>query len=323
MKNWGSILSLILGLAVLAWVLLRFDVQAVLAAMARVGIGGFALIVLAGLLEEAALASGMSPLLPRPIPFRDVWLARQLRDSAGDVLPITQLGGMAAAARALVLLGLKGAEALAVEAVDVTTELFAQSLFILMGVAVSFSLLRADATLSPLMGAILGGAVLLALGSIGFALLQMRGSRWVEIFSLKLISGHQHHIEAFRTAIHAVYRRRDAVALSVALHLVGWVSSGLWLWLMLRLMDTGAAIGTAIAIASLVEGLRSAMVFVPAAIGVQEVGYVALAPAFGLSPDIGLALSLLSRARDVVVGVPVLIGWQALEAARQRRRRIK
>jgi len=314
--NWRTFLPFALGFAVLAWVLARFDLSAVLQSMAQVGVGGFALIVVAGLVEEGALASGLSPLLPRKMPFRYVWMARQLRDTAGDILPITQLGGMAAAARALVLLGLEGAEAMAVEVADVTTELFAQSIFILIGVAVSFSLLKADATLSTLMGAILGGAILLALGSIGFALVQMHGSRWVEKFSLKLITGHQHHVQAFRDAIHAIYRRRGAVALSVLLHLMGWVSSGLWLWLMLWLMGTHATIGTAIAIASLVEGLRSATVFIPAAIGVQEIGFVTLAPVFGLSPDTGLAVSLLSRARDFVVGVPVLLAWQWVEGRR-------
>lgn len=318
--SWRTFIPFALGLGVLAWVLASFDLNAVAQSMAHVGIGGFVLIVLGGLLEEGALASGLSPLLPRKMPFRDVWMARQLRDSAGDILPITQMGGMAAAARALVLLGLEGAEALAVEAADVTTELFAQSLFTLLGVAVSFSILRADATLSPLVGAILGGAVLLALGSIGFALLQMRGSRLVEKISLKLISGHQHHVQAFRDAIHAIYRHKARVALSVLLHLAGWVSSGLWVWLMLWLMDTHASVWTAIAIAALVEGLRSATVFIPAAIGVQEVGYVTLAPAFGLTPDAGLALSLLSRARDIVVGVPVLLAWQVVEGRRALRR---
>ena len=106
------------------------------------------------------------------------------------------------------------------------------------------------------------------------------------------------------------------MALSVLLHLIGWVSSGLWLWLMLWLMGTHATIGTAIAIASLVEGLRSATVFIPAAIGVQESGFVTLAPVVGLSPDTGLAVALLSRARDFVVGVPVLLAWQWAEGRR-------
>jgi uncharacterized membrane protein YbhN (UPF0104 family) len=73
---------------------------------------------------------------------------------------------------------------------------------------------------------------------------------------------------------------------------------------------------SAIAIEALLAGLRSATVFIPSAIGVQEAGYAALMPLFGLGPEIGLAVSLLRRARDVVIGVPVLLAWQAMEGRR-------
>jgi hypothetical protein len=37
---------------------------------------------------------------------------------------------------------------------------------------------------------------------------------------------------------------------------------------------------------------------------------------FGLTPEIGLAVSLLRRARDIVVAVPVLLIWQLIEGRR-------
>ena len=76
---------------------------------------------------------------------------------------------------------------------------------------------------------------------------------------------------------------------------------------------------SAIAIQSLLEGLRSAMVFIPAAIGIQEAGYAALVPLFGLAPETGLAISILRRARDIAIGVPVLLIWQLVEARRVHR----
>ena len=42
---------------------------------------------------------------------------------------------------------------------------------------------------------------------------------------------------------------------------------------------------------------------------------------FGLSPDMALALSLLKRGRDITIGVPVLLCWQALEGGALMRRR--
>jgi hypothetical protein len=45
-----------------------------------------------------------------------------------------------------------------------------------------------------------------------------------------------------------------------------------------------------------------------------------MGPLFGLpAPDM-LALSLVKRGRDIVVGAPVLIAWQALEATAATRR---
>ena len=48
----------------------------------------------------------------------------------------------------------------------------------------------------------------------------------------------------------------------------------------------------------------------PGALGVQEAGYALLMPLFGLPAEMGLAVSLLKRARDIVIGVPVLLAWQ-------------
>jgi hypothetical protein len=69
---------------------------------------------------------------------------------------------------------------------------------------------------------------------------------------------------------------------------------------------------------SLVFGLRTAAFFIPGAWGVQEAGYILVGSAFGLAPETMLALTLVKRARELVVGVPVLIVGQALSAFRPR-----
>jgi hypothetical protein len=38
-----------------------------------------------------------------------------------------------------------------------------------------------------------------------------------------------------------------------------------------------------------------------------------LAPLFGLPAEMGLAVSLLKRAREIVVGIPALLYWQSVE----------
>ena len=56
------------------------------------------------------------------------------------------------------------------------------------------------------------------------------------------------------------------------------------------------------ALEALLCTLRSIAAFVPAAMGVQEAGYAMLAPLFGLPAEMGLAVSLLKRAREIVLG---------------------
>ncbi len=309
-------LAALLGAALLAAVLLQFDLRTVAAAMAQAGLGGFGAIVAAGLAAEFVLSLGLVPLLPRPVPLAVVIAARQLRDSASDVLPITQLGGVVLTARVLVLWGMAVGQASAAVVADLTAETFAQGLYVLLGVLASLKLLAASATLSSYVGAMLGGALFLSLGSIGFALAQIGGSRWAGRLGEKLFTGGVNHAEAFHRTVTAIYRRRRRLALSILLQLAGWVASGLWLWVVLTVMGLAPGLWQAIAIQALVEGLRSATVFIPAALGVQEAGYALLAPVFGLAPEIGLAVSLLRRARDLVVAVPVLLAWQLVESRR-------
>ena len=84
----------------------------------------------------------------------------------------------------------------------------------------------------------------------------------------------------------------------------------------MRLIGGKIGIENALAVESILCALRSAAVVVPGALGVQEAGYAMLMPLFGLTPDIGLAVSLLKRAREIAIGAPVLLFWQGLEGRR-------
>ena len=77
----------------------------------------------------------------------------------------------------------------------------------------------------------------------------------------------------------------------------------------------GAPIGLmpALAIEALLHGALTASFFVPGNIGVQEAAYVGLAAAFGVPPQAALSVSLLRRARDMALGIPILLAWQATE----------
>src|ERR1051326_3124594 len=131
MGKLARLLLLGLGFALLLILLSRLDLSAVLASLKHVGWLGFVLVVAAGLILTACLASGLYPLLGDRASAGLVLAVRQLRDSAGDILPFTQIGGIALGMRVMALGGIAAPRAVAAGMVDVTTELMAQSLFIL------------------------------------------------------------------------------------------------------------------------------------------------------------------------------------------------
>src|SRR4051812_43979490 len=111
----------LLGACLLAWLLLRLDVSSVISALSHAGWLGFGLVLLAGLGLTFCLSSGLYPLVSEHVSPVVVLVARQVRDSAGDILPFTQLGGVAAGMRVLILTGVKPALGIAAGMVDLTT----------------------------------------------------------------------------------------------------------------------------------------------------------------------------------------------------------
>ena len=114
------------GFLLLFFLFSRLDPGVVWDSLGRAGWTGFALVLVAGLILTACLASGLYPLLSGDASLKLVFAARQVRDSAGDILPFTQIGGMALGMRVLVLGGIAPSRAIAAGVVDVTTEMIAQ-----------------------------------------------------------------------------------------------------------------------------------------------------------------------------------------------------
>jgi uncharacterized membrane protein YbhN (UPF0104 family) len=110
-----------------------------------------------------------------------------------------------------------------------------------------------------------------------------------------------------------IYRAPGRIGASFLFHLAGWVASGAATWIAFRLLGARIELATVIAIDSLVYAIRSVAFAVPNAIGVQEVAYVVFAPVLGVGPELAVAVSLLKRAQNIAIGIPVLLLWQALE----------
>jgi uncharacterized membrane protein YbhN (UPF0104 family) len=71
-----------------------------------------------------------------------------------------------------------------------------------------------------------------------------------------------------------------------------------------------------VAIESVGQAVRAAAFAMPGGLGVQDGGLVAVCALLGVPPEVALALALVKRIAELVLGVPGLLAWQALEGRR-------
>jgi glycosyltransferase 2 family protein len=316
--KWRVSIVAALGVALALYLVLFAGIGAVFSAAVAVGWSGFGILCLYALGLFLVLGLAWYVLLPdRSVadPRVFVW-ARMVRDAATEVLPFSQLGGIVLGARAAILKGVSPPFAFASTIVDVTTELLAQIAFIALGLAI----LSAHAPRTPYAASLTRASVIglgLAVIAGGLFLALQRYGQWMTgKLATRLLRGAGAATAAVAAHFDAIYRSPARVGLSSAIHLAGWIASAIGTWIAFRLIGARIDLASVIAIESLVCAARSAAVFIPNALGVQEAAYAVLAPWFGVGAELGLAVSLLKRARDIAVGVPILLIWQGVESKR-------
>jgi len=311
----GVVLAALAGLLGAAYLIFYVGFDAVFGAALSVGWGGFALLWLYGAANFVMLGMGWMMLVP-PYSGRAAvtycW-GRAVRDSAGDVLPFSQIGGMVIGARAAILRGVKQSVAFASTIVDVTMEMIAQIAFIIIGLIILTMHLPGAASRIPMVETTVVGILVAVLAAIAFFVVQRRGFSFLERIAERLLPKAAVHAAAVHKAVNHIHAAPGRMAVAFAIHFLGWLSSAFGTWLALELIGSPITFADTIAIESLLCAARSAAVFVPGAIGIQEAGYAVMMPLFGLPADIGIAVSLLKRAREIAVGAPVLLSWQIAE----------
>jgi putative membrane protein len=310
----GMALALLAGAIAAVYLIWSIGFDPVFAAVARAGIGGLALLCLFALVVFVSLAFAWSLLLPpaQRRPVRDFYIARLVRDSLAEISPFSPVGGMVAAARLMVLKGMSGAYAAASVAADATTEAMAQVAFLAFGLGVGFTQFRHMEGSGPVTEAMLAVLLLAVPGIALLIFLQKRGAGFAERLARRFFPQMQAGV-SFHQAIEELYESRSRLAASSALHLLAWIGAGVGTYIAFRLVGGRIGFLNAVALEALLCTLRSIAAPVPAAIGVQEWGYALLAPLFGLPAEMGVAVSLLKRAREIVLGVPALLYWQTVE----------
>ncbi len=245
--------------------------------------------------------------------------ARYIRDGIGNLFALIPGAGEIAGTRALALHGIDARLAAATTIVDMTTELLAQAAFTAIGLLLLFH----DRPGEPILYWGAWGLAFAIPAALGFFIAQRAGlfklvDPIVERFTVSFRQASDG--PNLHEAIVALYRRPSRISASFLIHLAAWILAGAGTWVALQFIGHPLPLSQAIVIESLVFALRSAAFIVPWGAGIQEGGYVVVGAVFGLPPEAALAISLLKRARDLVLGVPAAAAWQLLEGQRIWRR---
>lgn len=314
-----AIIAAVAGLGLIGALLGYFGADAVFRSLLAIGWRGFAAICLIHLAVIAVEGIAWRLLVPGTRFWVFVW-GRLIRDAGSEVLPVSQMGGCVLGARAVVLAEVPGATAAASTMVDLTLEFLAKLAYMALGLVLLLDL----RTHAPVTLPVTVGLTATGLFAVAFVFLQRHGFVVFDRFARLLSRGWAERTAAGAAAVQAaltgIYRRSFGLWGGFALHFACWISSAVEVWIALRLAGAPLGFMTVLVIESLLYAVRTVAFAIPNAVGVQEGAYVLIGATFGLTPEMALAISLLKRARDLVIGLPALGIWQVIEGGRLWRR---
>lgn len=304
------------GLAAAIWAFGSTGFDSVVATAGQIGVSGFLLycgysLGVFVLLGGAWLAAAPGESIGRLGLFS--W-ARMVREAVSDLLPFSQIGGIVVGVRTLTLRDIGSARVYASFVVDMSTEMAAQLVFTVFGLAMMVTMLAAGGSAAALRPLILGGTAVMVAVMVMFFTGQRPALALAGRIAQHFLPGSAVAMAGVTDELRRIYARRGRVALAFILNLAAWIASALGGWLVLSMMGADISIWSALSLESLIFTLRSVAFAVPGAIGVQEAAYALAGPLFGLPPETALALSLAKRARDLALGLPTLLAWQLSEA---------
>jgi putative membrane protein len=310
------------GLAILLF--LQEDIAGIVDMLRAAGPG----LVLASLVHVAPMmlnARAWQRLLPDPgrASLRVMTGATWVRESVNGLLPVGRIGGEIVAYRMLRRNAIRAADAAAGLVADMALSVLSQAAFTLLGLGFLLLLGRAAATTTQFAAAV---AAMMSLG-IAFCVAQRAGALSAVVRMLnRLLAGRLQAaiVKSLRLddAIRDIYERRSDVAACFGWQLAGWIVGAVEIWLALYFLGQPRSVIDAIVIEALIQAIGSAAFVVPAALGVQEGGFLLVGGALGIDATTALALASARRLRDVIVFFPGLVAWQWAEArARNSRAR--
>lgn len=244
------------------------------------------------------------------VPFPTVYYVRWIREAVNSLLPVAQIGGPVVGARLLTQAGVPPARAGAATTLDLMTEAAGQIVFTLAAVTVVASI-SSDRSWT---GWTEGGLVATAAGLAVLVGIQRAGGlRLVEAVAEWLVRRWPGLPLAGLRGLHADLMRLQArpsvIARGVAWHTLSWAIGAAEVWVILRAIGQPVSPRACFVIESFGMMARSAAFAVPGAVGVQEGGFVLAAGLFGIPAEAAVALSMLKRMRELIVGGVGVAVW--------------
>ncbi len=310
----SSLIFAIVGLAGLFYLVRQEGTHEVMTVLSLVGPGLFWLAayrILPIFLDALGWQRLFASSAPRP-GLGQLFLARWVAESVNTLFPVAQVGGHILRARIIGRQQEKRGEAGATVMVDFTIGLTTQILFTLLGIGLLLGQTR-NYHAGPLFLAT--GIATLLIG--GFFYSQRAGlfaflARRTALVWKKKAPGLLDGAMNMDQTIQAIYGRRSQVLTCAGWRLIAWMAKAGENWLFFALLGNPITIGDALILESLCTAFRSAAFFVPGGLGVQDGSLLMIGALLGLPRDGVMALALAKRARELMVGLPGLLCWAAI-----------
>jgi putative membrane protein len=312
----STVVAWLLGVGLLAALVTLNDPAGVLAALTALGFWMPVAIAFHGvpLLLDVIAWQRLFAVPPRLAAlFRIRWIA----EGMNGLFPVPHLGELLRAqlARRITETGEAGASVV----VDLTLGVATQVLFASFGLAL-FGVIYGG---GPLLSGLIVAMSILAVAAATFYFLQRAGMfalaavavrrlaaparRWVDIDDAMALDGR----------VRSLYLRREKVVLAAVWRLAGWFAGAGETVIILYGFGHPISLADAIILESLSHVARTAAFAIPGGLGVQDGALMVIAAQLGLGGELGLALSLAKRCRELVLGAPALAAGYIIEWRRR------
>jgi len=239
-----------------------------------------------------------------------VWV----REAVNALLPVARVGGQVVGVRLMIRHGLRATPSVAATVVDVT---LGSGILILVA-AIGIALFRMRAEDQALSGPLLFGLAAAIALAISFLVLQQLGigKRMAGVARRRAGRRWRGFIDSatrFDRALRVCWARRARCSYSTVWQFISWCLGGVEIWLLMQALGIEGGLADGFVVEALLQVAIGLAFFVPGAIGVQEGVIVAVGVALGFTPEQATALALARRARDLLIFLPALAGWQVQE----------